>query len=75
MNPADSRPEPDERLFIPLRRCTRGCTRSGLPGSWLFVRHAPSPITPESTPGAHARCFPDVGRLRLRWQVGHSQAI
>src|SRR5207237_695084 len=48
------------------------CTRSGLPGSWLFVRHAPPPDTPESTPGAFARCFPGVGRLHPSWKVGHS---
>src|SRR5204862_172456 len=71
-NPADSRPEPSETLCFPSRRCARKRTPSGLPGSWLFVRHAPPPITPESTPGALARCFPDVGRLRHSWQVGHS---
>jgi hypothetical protein len=72
-NPADSRPEPSEKLCLPSRRCALQRTQSGLPGSWLFVRHAPPPNTPESTPGALARCYPDVGRLRHSWQVGHSQ--
>src|ERR1022692_1615837 len=72
-NPADSRPEPNEKLCLPSRRCALQRTQSGLPGSWLFVRHAPPPITPESTPGANARCFPGVGRFRHRWQVDHPQ--
>jgi hypothetical protein len=75
MNPADSRPEPNEKLCIPSRRCARKRTRSGLPGSWLFVRHAPPPNTPESTSGASARCFPDADRLHHRWPVGRSHLV
>src|ERR1035438_4038053 len=64
-NPADSRPKPNQELCLPLGRCIRGCASSGLPGSWLFVPHAPPPTTPESTSGAIARCFPVVDRLHL----------
>ena len=73
MRPADSRPGPLRRLCFPVPRWTTWSTLSGLSGSFLIVRRTPSPITPESPPGAHACCFPGDGRLHHFRKAGHSQ--
>ena len=73
MRPADSRPGPLRRLCFPVPRWTTWSTLSGLSGSFLIVRRTPSPITPESPPGAHACCFPGNGRLHHFRKAGHSQ--
>ena len=49
--------------------------RSGLPGSWLIVRRAPPPITPESSTAAHARCFTVDNRLHQLWKAGRSRLV
>ena len=71
--PADSRPGPLRQLCFPAPRWAMWSTPTGFPGSFLIVRRTPSPITPESPPGAHACCFPGDGRLHHFRKAGHSQ--
>ena len=46
---------------------------AGLPGSWLVCQHPPSPLTPENSTAAFARCFTVDCRLRPIREVGRSQ--
>ena len=74
-NPADSRPEPSEKLCLPFRRCIRRCAPSGLPGSRQVFRYAPPPLTPEGPTSAYARCFLVGDRLQHFRKTGHLRLV
>ena len=76
MGRSDFRPQPRGRLLIPCRRCPAGLRRkaacprriSQVPVS--IFRRALSPITPDGSADAIARCFSADGRLNHLRQVG-----
>jgi hypothetical protein len=70
MGRSDSRPWPPHGYGLPYGVAPRAPRRVSQ-DSQRLCRRAPSPTTPDDSPGAAARCFPGDSRLHHLWKDGH----
>ena len=72
MGLSDSRPRPPRGYVFPQGVVAGATPRRASQVPRPICQHAPPPLTPESSPGAHARCFTDDTGLHHSWKDGHS---